>query len=128
MRATLRKERRNQRSTHASQALSYQLSQVSQRYDLDALVLADAEGNLWAASTWNPAGSHLASTVATMGVLAGGRDRFTIAHDLGHSVRVQTLRIGPAMLYLAAQGAQARTRPALDHAAGGVQRILGTLL
>ena len=124
----MRKERRNQRSTHASQALSYQLSQVSHRFDLDAVVLADAEGHLWASSAWDPARTHLASTVATMGVLAGGRDRFTIAHDLGHSVRVQTLRVGQAMLYLAAQGAQARTRPALEHAVGGVHRILGTLV
>jgi len=124
----MHKERRTQRSTHASEALNYQLSQISQRFELDAMVLADAEGHLWAASRWDPARSHLASTVATMGVLAAGRDRFTIAHELGHSVQVHALQIGEARLYLAAQGAQARTRPALQHAVGGVERILGALV
>jgi len=128
MQVQARKERRSQRSPHASQALNYQLCHVSRKFDLDAMVLADADGRLWAASTWDPARSHLASTVATMGVLAGGRDRFTIAHDVGRSVGVKTLRVGSALLYLAAQGAQLRTRPALDHAATGVERILGSLV
>jgi len=124
----MKKERRHQRSDHASEALNHQLFQVSTRYDLDAMVLADADGHLWAASRWDPARSHLANTVATMGVLAGGRDRFTIAQELGHSVQVHTLQIGQARLYLAAQGAQARTRPALAHAVDGVERILGALV
>ena len=123
-----RMERRRQRSPHASEALNLQLGHVSRSYDLDAMVLADLEGHLWAASAWDPARVHLAGTVATMGVLAGGRDHFTIAHEAGHSVRVKTLKVGQALLYLAAQGAQARTQPALDHAAGGVRRILGGLV
>jgi len=92
------------------------------------MVLADESGHLWAASTWDPARAHLASTVATMGVLAGGGDRFTIAHDTGRSVGVRTLRVGRALLYLAAQGSQVGTQPALDHAVSGVERILGQLI
>lgn len=122
-----RVERRKQRSDHASEALNFQLGQVSRRYDLDAMVLADTDGHLWAASAWDPARTHLANTVATMGVLAGGREQFTIAQDAGHSVRVRTLRVGQALLYLAAQGAQGRTSPALEQAADGVERILGPL-
>ena len=37
---------------------------------------------------------NLANTVATMGVLAGLRNKFTIAQDAGRSVRVRTLHIG----------------------------------
>ena len=124
----MNRDRRLQRSPHASEALNYHLSQVSRRFDIDGMVLADTRGNLWAASKWDPARSHLASTIATMGVLASGRDRFTIAQDAGRSVGVKKLRVGEALLYLAAQGAQARTRPALDHAAGGVARILEQLI
>jgi C4-dicarboxylate-specific signal transduction histidine kinase len=124
----MERERRLQRSPHASQALNFQLSQISRKFDLDGMVLADARGNLWAASQWDPLRSHLASTVATMGVLAAGRDRFTIAQDAGRSVGVKTLRVGEALLYLAAQGAQSRARPALDHAADGVERILEQLI
>jgi len=105
-----------------------QLRQLSRRYNLDALVLADADGHLWAASALDPVRAHLATAVATMGVLAGPNEQFTVAQQVGRSVWVRKLQIGRALLYLAAQGAQSRTRPALEHAANGIERILGPLL
>lgn len=122
-----KKERRHQRSPWASQALQYQLRQVSERYRLDSMVLADTRGRLWAACTLDPVHTHLASSVATMGVLAEGKG-FTIAKQQGRSVRVKTLKIGEATLYLAAQGAQKSAKKALEHAACGVERILGALI
>jgi hypothetical protein len=91
------------------------------------MVLTDTGGHLWAATTFDPAQSHLASSVAGMGVLAGESD-FTIAQQRGRSVQVKRLKVGKATLYLAAQGVQSRTQAALDHAAEGVERILGALI
>lgn len=121
-------ERRAKRSPWASEALRFQLQHVSKNYKIDSMVLADCGGHLWAASTWDdPAQTHLASSVAGMGVLAEGQG-FTIAQQRGKSVQVKRLLVGSATLYLAAQGAQRQTAAALDQAVPGVQRILNALI
>ena len=122
-------ERRAKRSPWASEALRFQLQHVSKNYNIDSMVLADCGGHLWAASTWDdPAQTHLASSVAGMGVLANEGQGFTIAQQRGKSVQVKRLSVGSATLYLAAQGAQRQTAAALDHAIPGVQRILNALI
>lgn len=122
-----REERRRRRSSFASEALHHQLTHVSERYGLDAMVLADDGGHLWAAAPLGPAQTHLASAVATIGTLLS-RPGFAIAQQAGRSVHVRQLRVGCTILFLAAQGAQHRTEHAVSDAAGGVERILGALL
>ena len=120
-------DRRKTRSTWASEALGHQLREVTGCYSMESLVLADRGGNLWAAAAADPTSVQLARAVARLGTLASG-SAFQIAQQSGRSVRVCRLQIGSAALFLAAQGAQRSTEPALAHAAEGVERILASLL
>lgn len=120
---TTRTERRVARSPWASEALGLQLQHTTLIHGLDSMVLADAAGNLWAASQLDRGRAHLASTVADTGSLGRG-GRFTIARQRGRSVTVRRLRVGRATLFLAAEGQQPRCEKALDQARPGVERIL----
>lgn len=117
-------ERRQRRSLWASEALHLQLLQVAAGYQLEALVLADELGNMWAASGLDPSprailrglGDWTAPTDEP-GLFRGGED-----------VLVKRLQVGTATLFLAARGGADRSRLALEHAAPGVTRILTSLL
>jgi hypothetical protein len=119
-------DRRVNRSTWASRALQLQLLHVAERYRLDAVVLSDSLGHLWAASCNQPDGNELVTDLARYGQVSGAADLRTRRGR--KSVVVRRLKIGPATLFLAAQGAQRRSKPALDDATPGVERILSTLL
>jgi hypothetical protein len=124
---SLQPERRRQRSPWASEALHLQLLQVAHAYGLDALVLSDSLGHLWAAS------SHETSPVGQIAGLAS-RSQTKQGESLARtrigrkSLLVHKLEVGPATLFLAAQGAPRRSKPALEDAVPGVKRILSALL
>ena len=119
-------DRRTERSCWASEALHHQLKRVVTRYDLETVVLTDGLGHLWAASSLDPPPAGLLTHLKSQGLLdPAGINRSSRRGRC--SVTVRKLRVGPATLFLAAQGARQRSRPALKHAAGGVARILGDL-
>jgi len=119
-------ERRTNRSSYASQALQLQLLHVAEEYRLDAVVLSDSLGHVWAASCRSPEVGGLVSELASIGrSSSASKQRVRRGRS---SVMVRRLRVGPATLFLAAQGARRRSGPALDCATDGVERILGDLL
>ncbi len=122
-----REERRFQRSSWASQALQYQLQEVALRFGLDRVVLADSLGHLWAASHLEQAPGDWVKDLAGMGLLCEGQG-FSQGRHNGTSVLIRKLQVGRTNLFLAAQGTQRRGKTALDHAAHGVERILGALV
>jgi hypothetical protein len=119
-------ERRTNRSSYASQALQLQLLQVAEQFCLDAVVLSDSLGHVWAASCRSPEEGGLVSELASMGRSSSApKQRVRRGRS---SVMVRRLQVGPATLFLAAQGAERRSGPALERATDGVERILGDLL
>ncbi len=120
-------ERRQKRSPWASQALQFQLQQITQEFQLDSLILTDSKGNLWAASSIDPVSGHLAQKVASIGVLGGGKG-FTVVQDKGKTISVSRINVGQAHLFLAAHGAQRQADLAIEMAVPGVERILHGLL
>jgi hypothetical protein len=121
-------ERRRQRSAWASEALHLQLLEVADAYHLEALVLSDSLGHLWAASGSEAAPMDMIAELARDGARADGgalRDRKQQGRK---PVLVRRLQVGAATLFLSAKGTPKRSRPALEQAAPGVERILGALL
>ena len=123
---TISIERRSERSRWPSEALYHQLRRVATRYDLEAMVLTDRLGHLWAASSLDPPPSGLVTHLNSQGLLDPDQDTRTSRRGRC-SVVVKRFQVGPATLFLAAQGAKQRSGPALRHAVGGVERILGEL-
>jgi hypothetical protein len=111
-------ERRTRRSPWASEALHLQLLRAVQDHGLQTLVLSDALGQVWAASSRSP-------TVRppSPGPLTDDGPDLQRCDEL----LVQRLRVGPAVLYLSAQRAKG-AETALRRSAAGVERILGGLL
>jgi hypothetical protein len=120
-------ERRRRRSPFASEALHLQLLEVAIRYKLDAIVLRDSLGHLWAASSLDPHASELSAGLDPEALAPAGRDLFERRQGR-RRVLVRRLQVGPATLYLSAQGALRSSRQAVAQAAPGVERILGGLL
>jgi hypothetical protein len=119
-------ERRRRRSSFASEALHLQLLEVATRYKLDAIVLRDTLGHLWAASSLDPA-AGIGHGLDPAALDPDGPELFR-SRVGRRPVLVRRLRVGPATLFLSAQGAPRSTRPALARAVPGVERILGALL
>ncbi len=127
MQSELPHERRRRRSSFASEALHLQLLEVATRYKLDAIVLRDTLGHLWAASSLDPRGTELGAELDPAQLRPAGRDLFEHQHE-GRRVLVRRLQVGAATLYLSAQGARSSSRQAVAQAGPGVERILGGLL
>lgn len=115
--------RRNERSAFASEALHFQLKQVSSHYGLDALVLSDDRGNLWSSSNADDISAGLALSVAGLGELSDD-DGFCQVQGPSQGVMLKKITVEQTTLYIAAQGATNDFRPALNHVADGVERIL----
>jgi hypothetical protein len=120
-------ERRLERSLWASEALYLQLQQAAQQFGLSSMALTDSAGNLWASSTRQTTPSLLAQEMSQLGLIGQEQD---LCHGRRGriSITVSRLQVGPAVLYLGAQGARKKSCPALEHARPGVARILATLL
>ena len=121
-------ERREDRSEFVSEALRLQLASIAERHDIDTLVLADDDGNLWAAA-YPTGGTSLAARAAA--ALRPERGRFVQLVPQPDPVIARRLIIGNAQLHLIAQAsgnATRRSRLALLEASRGVRRILGSLL
>jgi hypothetical protein len=119
-------DRRSERSSFTSQALHLQLKQVSDSFDLDAMVLSDDKGNLWSSSHFSNDNLGLALSLAGMGELSAP-DGFCQIQGPTRPVMFKMFQVQQATLYLCAQGDHADFRPALAHAADGVERILSEL-
>jgi hypothetical protein len=119
-------ERRRRRSSFASEALHLQLLEVAIRYKLDAIVLRDTLGHLWAASSLDPGASDIGAGLDPAELSPAGRDLFEGQGP--RPVLMRRLRVGPATLFLSAQGSRSASRQAVAQAAPGVERILGGLL
>lgn len=120
-------ERRKSRSDHANVALRHQLEHVALQRQIDSLVLADAEGRLWAASDEVGDCSHAVRAAATL-----PRDKHGFIELVPNldPVIVMCLRLRQGELFLAARSsgeAAGRSRRGLIEAALGVERILRTL-
>ncbi len=103
-------ERRTERSSWASEALYHQLKRVATQYDLEAVVLTDRLGHLWAASNTDPMTSGLVAHLNSQGLLNPDRDISTSKRGRC-SVVVKTFQVGPATLFLAAQETELRSGP-----------------
>ncbi len=116
-------ERRSRRSPWASEALHLQLLRAVQQHELQALVLSDALGQVWAASS-----RTLSSPPLSPGPLADDGPDLQRCDRRGVAMLVQRLRVGPAVLYLSAQHGAGEGEAGLKLAAAGVVRILNGLL
>ena len=114
-------ERRSRRSPWASEALHLQLLRAVQEQELQSLVLSDTLGHVWAASSRSPS-----ATAASPGPRVDEGPDLQRCERQGVPCVVQRLRVGPAVLYLSAQGAT--DDHALRKTVAGVERILGELI
>ncbi|MBW2735018.1 MAG: hypothetical protein JRH20_21770 [Deltaproteobacteria bacterium] len=120
-------ERRQERSNHVDVALHHQLEQVASRRQIDALVLADADGRLWATSQESGQCSHAARAAAS---LPGDRHGFIQLVSQPDPITVLRLRLQEGQLFLVARASGdgiRRSRQGLVEAALGVERILRSL-
>ena len=116
------RDRRARRSPWASEALHLQLLNSVQNHQLETLVLSDSLGQVWAASS-----RSLTATPPSPGPLGEDGPDLQRHHSPEGALLVQRLRVGPAVLYLSAQGPDG-AEAALRQSAAGVSRILGSLL
>jgi hypothetical protein len=114
-------ERRSRRSPWASEALHLQLLRAVQEQELQSLVLSDTLGHVWAASSRSPSAPS-----AAPGARGDDGPDLQRGEQRGVPWVVQRLRVGPAVLYLSAQGATDDL--ALQRTVVGVERILGELI
>ncbi len=116
-------ERRRRRSPWASEALHLQLLQAVNENGIDAMVLSDSLGQLWAASSRAASPGAIAARVGR----SEGPELLETEHE-GTPVVVRRFSVGPTTLFLSAQGPLLSSRSAVEHATPGVSRILGGLL
>ncbi len=116
-------ERRRRRSSHAAQAVRYQLEAVRDRGDFPALVLADDQGLVVAAAGDPELCEELAAHAPLIARATISRSRMT-PRLRGAEVEVRPLHLPEGLLHLACVGGPAARDALLDHSARGVQRIL----
>ena len=119
-------ERRRRRSPWASQALGYQLERVAALYNQEAMVLADAGGNLWAASVVGSEATEMALSTHGLERLTDGEGMLWIQRQ-GRPMRLKRLSVVNTTLFLVTRGPRHNTRSALTHAETGISRILNNL-
>lgn len=125
-------ERRIRRSVWPSEALRHQLGRTAARHRIDLMVLADAEGAVWASSSRrSPPGRCTAlAAQASKAAYEDDTGEVAILADEPDVVLVQRIAIGPTVLHLISKArgrAARRSREALAEAGRGVRRILGQL-
>jgi hypothetical protein len=116
-------ERRRRRSPWTGEALYYQLDDVAMRERLVALVVADGQGFLVAASHRSDTMEELAA-VAPMAARRAGLGPGEVAAERFLPAAVGRVDVEGAPVYLFAVGERRRACAAVSAAATGVRRIL----
>ena len=120
-------ERRRRRSALPSQAMQLQLQNVALMYRLDALILIDADGELWASASKRPEMEQLAASVAALKLTLNSTSTSqTTLHQ--QTISIKRFDVFQNTLFLVAQGDPKRSIAGLEHATSGIERILSGML